>query len=140
MKKIVKLTENDLTRIVKKVIKEQVDAINPKLSRLKNMIQKKYPSVEFIDGYSDEELIIYTSRTEDEEDYISTIKGVFISLPYNEDDPSDFVWGDYTEIIYEDGEVGDIDSDINYGGSDGDLIDYLGKYLKGSGEPYIQYY
>ena len=52
MKRIVKLTENDLTRIVKRVIEEQENEMSEEvIINLLEKIAKKHPTEEFDDVY-----------------------------------------------------------------------------------------
>lgn len=62
MKKIVKLTENDLMRIVKKVIKENEDfrsdmGVNPVFEDIMNEIEKMYEDITYAESIDELEMI-----------------------------------------------------------------------------------
>lgn len=115
-------------------IKENIDS--PSLEELKSEILRAFPKAEFVGGY-DGNLYVHTSTTtneDDEEDPTSVMRGVMIKVSA---DGRDFSYGEFIEILDENGESQDSDASIDFGGNTEDVINHLREEFGDSeGEPY----
>ena len=105
------------------------------LDNLKSEILRAFPKAEFVGGF-DGNLYVHTSTEQDDEEPTSIMKGVIIKIA---DSGEGFTYGEFTEILDEDGESQDSDASIDLSGQTEDVINHLRGELRGEGEPNFGY-
>jgi hypothetical protein len=151
-KKVIRLTEQDVENLVKRIIKEDEgfewtdNAGRYSVQDLMSKLQEKFPNIQMTIGQEFQsgnlkfggDLLVTTSINYDEEDEDSyTVHGMVIKSNdrQDEDDPLPYLTGPFHKHYYG-GEVNDEDMWFSESGTEESIIDELTKVLGPDGSPY----